>query len=127
MCIEKIIPNDWEKLEALYFTNHVRCYRLIVNEQTFNFIGPVGTMHQIDKKVGKNNRKCVLNVAANPRHFLDNAEKGTTIVIPYSFWTCNCETGFVRTPYSSKCPKCQCDINETSQKASYLEDISFVS
>lgn len=120
------IDMNWEEMEDLCFQNEVKCYTVFVNKKRYDVIGPIGTMHSIDKKSGKGNGKAIHCVAANPRNFLDN-KANTTKVIPYGYWTCSCERGFVRTPYVSICLKCGCFIKHQTNRATYLEDISFVS
>jgi hypothetical protein len=126
MCIENIVLSDWAKRENISFDKEIRCYRLVVDERTYDILGPIGTMHQIDQKSGSGNGKAIHSVVHNPRFFLDNSKMDTIIVIPYGFWTCDCSKGFVRTPYSSECPTCKCSIVNETRRAAYLEDINFV-
>jgi len=118
--------NEWKLLEDEAFANQVKCYKLLVNGKRYDVLGFLGTMHLIDKKSGSGNGKTIHSVAADSRHFLDNAGASTVIVIPYGFWTCDCEKGFVRTPFSSKCLDCGCHISAHTKRAIYLEEIKFV-
>ena len=125
MCMDEI-TNDWEVLENMAFDKEIRCYTVIVNKKRYDILGPIGIMHKIDKMSGTGNGKAIHKVAANPRYFLDHAKKDTIIVIPYGFWTCDCEKGFVRTSFSSECPTCKCSIVNETRRSHYLEEISFV-
>ena len=116
---------NWEEMEDKAFQNEVKCYTILVNKTRYSVVGPIGTMDKIDRKSGSNNGKQIHSVAADPRHFLDKAKTGTVIVIPYGYWTCECEQGFLRTPYVSICLKCGCSIKDETNRALYLEDINF--
>ncbi len=125
MCMDEF-NNDWENLENIAFDKEIRCYTLVVNKKRYDILGPFGIMHKIDQKSGNGNGKVIHPVVSNPKTFFNRSKEKTTLVIPYGFWTCECEKNFVRTFYSSECPICKCSISNTTNRAKYLEEIKFV-
>lgn len=119
------IKINWKEIEDSKFQNNIRCFRLKVGGKRFDIIGPKGTITLINKLSGRNGRKnksLLMSVATRARNYLDTV---TNPGIPYGFWTCECTKGFVRTNFTSQCPKCLCTINKHTNRATYLEDINF--
>jgi len=109
--------NDWQTLENKLFSKEVRCYRVTINGKIYKVIGPVGTIAMLDKKI--DGPKYIEKIVCSPRTYLDVSKDS---LIPYGYWTCECDKDFIRTPYSSRCPKCDCSITQATKKCGYIEE-----
>lgn len=127
--IDNFESTNWEDLENEMFEKTIRCFRLTINGKQYNFVGKrdyhfIGvneTLTIIKKMVKKLDTK-IEPIVSNPRLFLDKIENA---MIPYGFWTCECNKDYIRTPYSSHCTKCGCEISDTTRKHKYIEETQF--
>ena len=127
--IDDFEGTDWDELENKLFQTTIRCYRLTINgkqynfvgEKAYHFIGVQETLTIIKKKV-KGLKTKLEPIVCNPRLFLEKVENP---MIPYGYWTCNCESDCIRTPYSSNCSKCGCDVTKHTRKYKYIEEVKF--
>lgn len=130
MVIDKIVNDEelWIAQEEKAFKESIKCYKMILgrnNEIIYQAIGPNGTMKALEKIAKKSKKpRLIIDVITNPKTYL----KSTTInpLIPYSYWTCNCQEEFVRTNFLSNCPVCGCNVSNHTNKAKYLEDLFYV-
>lgn len=116
--IENIAIDDWQTLEDKNFSD-IQCIRVTLKKEKviYRVIGPKGTITLLDKKTKA--PKLIELVIANPRTYLNEA---LNPLIPYGYWTCECEDDWVHTPFTSHCPLCNCGIENTTNKAKYIEE-----
>jgi hypothetical protein len=127
--IDNFDSTNWEELENKMFEKTIRCFRLTINGKQYNFIGErhyhfIGVSETLTtiKKMVKKLKSNIAPIVCSPRLFLDKVENP---MIPYGFWTCKCTKDCIRTPYSSHCTKCGCEIGDTTRKYKYIEEINF--
>ena len=108
---------DWKSLENKLFDKEVRCYRVTINNKIYKVVGPAGTIAMLEKKTGS--PKHIEKIVCSPRTYLDDSKYS---LIPYGYWTCECDKDFIRTPYSSMCLQCGCSITQATKKCGYIEE-----
>lgn len=108
----------WEKQEK-EFLETIKCYLVKKDSRKYRAICTSEYILEAVKKYGI----FYMWFLDNPMNFIKDQNN---ILVPYGFWTCKCQSSFVKTPYSTFCKECNCNIRDNTKRVKYFEDMQRV-